>query len=232
MILFGPPGVGKSVYCSMLEKDLGLKQFSTGEFSRFLRPANLEQNKMFNHEEVLDIESKVKNGELLNDEIINKIVKPRLIEAQSNGIILDGFPRTLNQAKFLSENLRIDMMFSISLRQDILIRKLIGRRICPQCSQAYNIVTINEDGYDIPPMLPKNNPCQCDNCKVEFIQRHDDVQEVIEKRQLIYMDQMKDILDYYRESGLLCEFEPKKGINDYPKMLDAVIEFVNKREVV
>eukprot|EP00347_Sterkiella_histriomuscorum_P006808 403351352 len=229
MILFGPPGVGKSVYCKLLENDLGLKQFSTGEVSRMLKPENLEHNKEFNDQEIADIEDKVCKGQLLGDDVINRLVKPKLEEAKQNGIILDGYPRTINQAKYLQEHLPIDIMFSISLRKDILIRKLIGRRICPECNNAYNIVTINEDGYNIPPMLPKINPCKCDRCNVDLVQRRDDVQEVIENRQNIYMEKMKDILDFYRERELLCEFEPKKGINDYPLMLDKVIEFVNKR---
>ena len=88
-------------------------------------------------------------------------------------------------------------MFSISLRKDILVRKLLGRRVCPSCNGAYNVVSIDEDGYNIPPMLPKHDPCKCDKCRVDLIQRKDDNHEVIEKRQNIYLDQMKNIIEFY-----------------------------------
>jgi adenylate kinase len=79
----------------------------------------------------LDIERNVLAGELLYDRVVNQIVQPQLDEARKTGLIFDGFPRTLNQAKYLQEHLKIDIVFNLHLREDILIRKLLGRRVCP-----------------------------------------------------------------------------------------------------
>ena len=79
----------------------------------------------------MDLESKVQAGELLDDSVVNQIVLPQLDEARKTGLIFDGYPRTINQAKYLHEHLKIDIVFNLHLREDILIRKLLGRRVCP-----------------------------------------------------------------------------------------------------
>jgi adenylate kinase len=79
----------------------------------------------------LDIESNVQAGELLEDQVVNQIVQPQLDEARKTGLIFDGYPRTLNQARYLREHLQIRIVFNLHLREDILIRKLLGRRVCP-----------------------------------------------------------------------------------------------------
>ena len=82
MVLFGPPGVGKGVYCSMLERDLKIKAFSTGEFSRILLHSKESPHNSFSSSEMIEIERKVTNGELLSDDTVNRIVRPQLVEAQ------------------------------------------------------------------------------------------------------------------------------------------------------
>ena len=79
----------------------------------------------------MDIESNVQAGELLEDQVVNQIVQPQLDEARKTGLIFDGYPRTLNQARYLREHLQIRIVFNLHLREDILIRKLLGRRVCP-----------------------------------------------------------------------------------------------------
>lgn len=190
MVLLGPPGVGKGVYCSMFEKDLKLKTFSTGEFSRVLLQSKQDpEHSIFTKEELKEIEARVKRGELLSDDTVNKIVMPQIKEAQKNGMIFDGYPRTLKQAEFLNSHLRIDIAFNLTLRHDILVRKLLGRRVCPQCKKSFNVENVNEGEYVMPPMLPKHgDPCTCDTCtlpngsRVNLITRHDDTREVIERR--------------------------------------------------
>jgi adenylate kinase len=129
LVLFGPPGVGKGVYCSLLEKDLSLRAFSTGDYMRTV--LHTKEHPLFTRQEILDIESKVQAGELLEDSIVNQIVQPQLDEARKTGLIFDGYPRTLNQARYLQEHLKINIFFNLHLREDILIRKLLGRRVCP-----------------------------------------------------------------------------------------------------
>ena len=84
------------------------------------------------------------------------------------------------------------------------MRKLLGRRICPKCNASYNIEIIKEGDYDLPPMLPKKNIHKCDHCDTELVKRKDDKVEIIQHRQKIYNDKVKDILAFYKEQGLLC----------------------------
>ena len=184
LVLFGPPGVGKGVYCNLLEKDLGLKAFSTGDAMREM--LNKKQHPLFSQQEMIDIEKRVHAGELLNDETVNKIVHPQIIEAKKTGLIFDGYPRTLGQARYLFDQLRIDIVFNLHLREDILIRKLLGRRVCPSCKRSFNVEDVNEGDYVMPPMLPKcDDTTCCDQCvpQTKLITRKDDTREVITKRQ-------------------------------------------------
>ncbi len=144
-------------------------------------------------------------------------------------MIFDGYPRTLGQARYLSEHLNIDIVLNLHLRQVILIRKLLGRRVCPTCKKSFNVEDVNEDDYCMPPMLPQNHdPTTCDNCaNTQLIKREDDVKEIIEKRQQIYENQMHDIISYFESQGILRQFEPKKGVADYPTMRSIVFDFVN-----
>ena len=126
------------------------------------------------------------------------------------------------------KNIKIDVVLNLDLKKEYLIRKLLGRRVCPCCNYAYNIVTIEEGEYSFPPLLPKKNPENCDECNVKLIERDDDKLEIIEKRQDLYNDMMKGILDFYEDKGLLCNFEPKKGLNDYQKMKNVAINHSRK----
>ena len=192
IVLFGPPGVGKGVYCNLLERDLGIKAFSTGDYSRHVLQS--KEHPSFTKEELIEIEKKVAQGELLSDDIVTRMIQPQLIEARKSGLMFDGFPRTLSQAKFLNENLPLNIVFNLNLREDILVRKLLGRRVCPECKRSFNIENVNEGEYVMPPMLPKHgDPKWCDICthstsgqKVELITRKDDTRDVIVRRQEIY----------------------------------------------
>jgi adenylate kinase len=95
--------------------------------------------------------------------------------------------------------LKIDVVLNLHLRQDILIRKLLGRRVCPSCKKSFNVEDVNEDDYRMPPMLPQNHdPSTCDDClNTKLITRKDDTREVIVKRQKIYEDEMHDIISYF-----------------------------------
>ena len=170
IVLFGPPGVGKGVYCRMLSKDLAIPTFSTGDFLRLLLLSK-HQNELFSEKQMMEIEKRMLEGELVKDTLIHKIVYPKLIEARKTGLILDGFPRTLRQEKYLQAHKPIDLLVNLELREDILIRKLLGRRICPKCGTAYNIEQINEGEYVMPPMLPKRDPHKCDKDGEVLIQR-------------------------------------------------------------
>jgi len=194
LIIFGPPGSGKGTYSSKLKERLGIEKISTGDIFREEIKKGSELGKK--------VESFLKSGKLVPDEIVINVLKEKIKNV--NSFILDGFPRTVEQAKALEKITKIDAIININVHKKILIAKLSGRRICsnPRCDGNYNIVNIHEviDGieYILPPILPKNDMV-CDKCGSPLIQRDDDKPEVIEKRLEVYEQQSKPVLEFYRK---------------------------------
>lgn len=203
LIFLGAPGVGKGTYASRISKELGIAHISTGDLLR-------EEVK---NETQLGKKAKVymEKGELVPDELVNKILKERLKKKDcEKGFILDGYPRTIEQAKELEKITKIDLVLNITLKKEILIKKISARRICKTCGKIYNIADINEDGIRMPPILPKKEGI-CDDCGGELHQRPDDDQKVIEERLKVYEKQTKPLIDYYKKKGLLKEVKVTGG---------------------
>ena len=120
--------------------------------------------------------------------------------AYKAGVIFDGFPRTLVQAEAISESFPIDLVLQFHLPRDLLIKKLMGRRVCPKCGRSYNVTSIIDHEYNLPPLLPKEEN-HCDNCHEELIVRSDDSLEVIENRLKVYEAQTAPLLKYYGIEG-------------------------------
>ncbi|MEM5871833.1 MAG: adenylate kinase [Candidatus Aenigmatarchaeota archaeon] len=203
LIFLGAPGVGKGTYASRISKELGIAHISTGDLLR-------EEVK---NETQLGKKAKVymEKGELVPDELVNKILKERLKKKDcEKGFILDGYPRTIEQAKELEKITKIDLVLNITLKKEILIKKISARRICKNCGKIYNIADINEDGIRMPPILPKKEGI-CDDCGGELYQRPDDDPKVIEERLKVYEKQTKPLIDYYKKKGLLKEVKVTGG---------------------
>jgi len=220
LLLMGAPGVGKGTYGKRLSEDYSMPIFSTGEYLRGLLKGNDKS------ELVQKVRELVKAGKLVDDDTIQEIIKKRLFEeepAKAKGIILDGYPRTINQANLLSKIAKVKAAMNFFLREDILIEKLAGRRECEKCRIPYNVSTIKRDGYDMDPLLPTKNPELCDKDQGKLIQREDDTEKVIADRLKTYKEKTKPLEDYYKKKKVLFEFEPKRGVKDYPtikKMMD------------
>jgi len=146
-------------------------------------------------------------------------------------------PRTIAQAKMLAEHdISVDLIFNLTNRDDILLEKLMGRRVCPLCTRNYNMAHIDRDGYFMKALLPKKSPHHCDDCgdgDVHLVIRDDDKETVIKERMEIYREKTEPILDFYRsgESGsntLVVDFEAKKGVDDFPKMSAVLRDALNK----
>ena len=140
IIMLGAPGTGKGTVAGMLEKGIGIKQVSTGDIFRKNMQEGTEIGKV--------AESYISKGQLVPDEVTIKIVEERLNEKdEENGIILDGFPRTLEQAKALDKmleekNRKIDMVLNLVTPEEEIIERIVNRRICsnPECKTIYNVV--------------------------------------------------------------------------------------------
>jgi len=178
LLFVGPQGSGKGTQAKIISKKLNLCHISTGNLLREIS-GKLKQ----------EIDSYINNGKLVPDELIIKILKQRIKKEDcKNGIILDGFPRTLEQARDLDKILKIGKVIEISISDEEAIKRLKGRWNCKKCGIAYNLVTSPK---------PKQDK-KCDNCGSALYQRADDInEEAIKKRLAIYHEGTEPILEKY-----------------------------------
>jgi adenylate kinase len=190
LILLGPPGAGKGTQAVRLVEKYTIPQVSTGDM---LRKAVKEKTP-------LGIEAKgyMNSGKLVPDEVVVGIIKDRLTEEDCrNGFILDGFPRTLVQAKKLEEMLKsegktIDSVLNIDVKDEVLIKRLCGRRICRACGVGFHII------FD-----PPTNEGICNKCGGELFQRDDDTEDTIMSRLEVYKNQTAPLIDFYGQKDML-----------------------------
>jgi len=193
VVLIGPQGAGKGTQAQMLSERLGLPIIATGDI---LRKVGEEATPL--GREVRDIQ---KSGNLVPDEILAQIVKDRIgLGDCDKGCILDGFPRTLPQARLLEElaDARGDKIFAvqISVPREMLWKRLAGRRTCASCGATYNIY-----------LKPSKVEGICDLDHGALVIRDDDRPEAIEQRLALYDEKTRPILEYYKESGRLHEVD-------------------------
>lgn len=184
IIMLGPPGAGKGTYATRLAPKLGIPTISTGELLRAAR----------DDPEIGETIRKYQDsGELVPDEIVIQILKKRLEQDDAkNGFILDGFPRTLEQAKALETITNIDVVVNLDVPEEILIKRLSARRQCKKCGAIYNLLYLK----------PKVDGI-CDKCGGELYQRDDDKPEAIKERLRVYHEKTAPLIDYYKEKGIM-----------------------------
>lgn len=199
LIIFGPPGSGKGTYSQRLETKIGIKKISTGDFFR----AEVKNQTPLGKK----IISYLNKGQLVPDEVVIDVIKKILEKVGKDNFILDGFPRTIPQAKFLIDYIKIDALINILVHDEILIGKISARRICsnPNCDGNYNLADIrkkiDEVEYILPPLLPKDD-MKCDKCGSELIQRSDDRPEIIKERLKVYYKQTQPVYEFLKNSGI------------------------------
>ncbi|MEZ0322766.1 MAG: adenylate kinase [Hydrogenothermaceae bacterium] len=185
VIFLGPPGAGKGTQAQLLQERLGFIQISTGDL---LREAVKNQTPLG-----VKAKSYMDEGKLVPDDLIIDLIKEKLSQIGDRNVILDGFPRTVTQAKALSDLLskigrKIDGVILFDIKEDEVVKRLSGRRVCPSCGAIYHII------YN----PPKEDEI-CDRCGTKLIQREDDKEEVIRKRFKVYIDQTAPLIDYYKD---------------------------------
>ena len=192
LVLLGPPGAGKGTQAQVLSKDLNIPHISTGDMLREALKAASPLG--------LKAKAYMEKGALVPDELVIALVKERLSKSDAKkGFILDGFPRTPEQAKSLDESLRelkmpLDVVLYFKTSLAVIIMRLSGRRVCSQCGKNYHQVNFK----------PKTEGV-CDVCGSKLIQRPDDKEETIEKRLRVYEDQTAPLIDYYKRKAILSE---------------------------
>ena len=205
LVIFGPPSAGKGTQAQKLSKQYGIPQVATGDL---LRKAVADKTPLG-----LKIKSYLDQGKLGPDEVIVQLIKERVAKPDcKNGFLLDGFPRTMGQAKELERMTDIDLVLSIVVDFESLVERAVGRRTCPKCSAVYHI-KFN------PPM----NAGICEKCGSKLIQRDDDKEETVRNRLKVYQEQTAPLVEYYRKKGKLVDIDGSGGIDAvFGQMVDAI----------
>jgi len=197
IIFFGPPGSGKGTYATILSDKMKIPHISTGDMFRDAMAKGTPLGKR--------IKDGMDKGILVDDATTNELVKERL-KTCKKGYILDGYPRTMTQGKFLEKLSKTDVVINLLLDEDIIIEKTLGRRICKKCREIYNVTHIKRDGLDMPALLPKKSGV-CDKCGGQLTQRADDNEKTIKGRIKIYHKESEPLLKYYGGKGIVKDVE-------------------------
>lgn len=211
LILMGAPGSGKGTYAAVLKEYYHVPHISTGEI---FREAIAEKTPMG-----LVAKTYIDKGNLVPDEITNEIVKERIKRPDcANGFLLDGYPRTINQAevftKILEElNINLDAAVNLDIDYDIVIERIINRRSCPKCGKGYNTVT-----------CPPKKEGICDDCGTPLITRKDDNKETVISRLEVYDNQTKPLVDYYQKLGKLVSIDSNDTIENVVNKIITTLE--------
>jgi adenylate kinase len=199
IVIFGPPGSGKGTYASLLKNRLGIPHISTGDLVReeIQNKTNLG----------LEIKKYSDAGQLVPDEAITEILRKRLAPGLSKGFILEGYPRSIEQARQLENIAKIDVVINLNVPDRVIVERLSTRIQCRSCGAIYNERTLR------PRVAGK-----CDKCGGELFKRADDQPDVILERLRIYKATSAPVIDYYRMRKLLKEIT-----NDDPNVSPEIV---------
>lgn len=228
--LIGKPGSGKGTYGALLAKRYkNLTFLSVGDVLRDSAKRNETLRKVLT------------SGKLVDDTIVNEAVieslqernLQQLKEHSSNvhnakifndgreTVILDGFPRTDAQTKLLSEwpsTLEPALAIYFDVPDDIVITKLLGRRKCTICGGNFNVNGVDQDGWDMPPLLPTNDCTEKCNWDMDWEKRDDDTADIIKERMYVFREETEPVLESWSRDGRLLKFVPYKGIKEMDRL--------------
>jgi len=200
IILLGAPGAGKGTHCKRIVDRYGLQHLSSGDILRQQRAAGSELGKK--------AQGYMDSGALVPDDLIVKMMAVAIEKASEAGFVLDGFPRTVNQATELDKSLaeageKIDFVLNLNVDDETVIRRITGRRSCPECGAVYHIENLK----------PKVEG-RCDKDEAELVQRPDDTPEVVANRIKNYYEQTRPVVDYYKENNSVCDVDANKDVDE------------------
>ncbi|HEY7965805.1 MAG TPA: adenylate kinase [Solirubrobacteraceae bacterium] len=205
LILLGPPGAGKGTQAALLTEDFGLPHIATGDILRAAREAQTELG--------LLAKKYMDAGELVPDEVVIGVILERIgSDDARDGFLLDGFPRTIEQADALGVRLeagerRLTATLLLDAPDDLVVARISGRRLCRKQGHVYHV------DFD-----PPKNDGRCDIDGSELDQRDDDREETVRNRLAVYHAQTEPLIAYYDELGLLCRFDgtrPPSDVHDH-----------------
>ena len=206
LILLGPPGAGKGTQGEILRQKLGIPTISTGNM---LRAAMKEGTPLG-----LQVKQCMENGTLVADSLIIGIVKERLAQPDcANGYILDGVPRTVNQAVVMEQEglLDVDHALSLEASPEEILSRMTNRRVCSDCGAPYNSVTSR----------PKVDGV-CDLCGGKLVQRKDDEEATVRNRLVVYKEETEPLKDFFAQRGILRSIPSLPTIEETAKVIEGV----------
>lgn len=202
VFIMGAPGSGKGTFSSKIKEEYNLNHISTGDIFR----ANISQGTELG----LQAKAYAEQGKLVPDEITNKMVKDYLatLSDKKNGYLLDGYPRTLDQAKAFEEmtdgtDLAVDIILAMDVPTDVLTRRITGRRTCKDCGEIYNIYS-----------KPTKVEGVCDRCGGELTQRKDDNEESLKVRLDEYSNNTEPVIDYYEKKNMVSHINADASMDE------------------
>jgi len=206
IIFLGPPGAGKGTQAQIICQKMGIPQISTGDMLRAAIAAKTETG--------LKAKEYMDKGQLVPDAVVIDIVKERLTsEDCQKGYILDGFPRTVEQAQSLGTFAKIDAAINLDVPDEVLVARLSGRRVCPLCGAPYHVDRLNGETV----------------CKVDatpLIQRDDDKPETVLNRLKVYHQKTAPLIDYYRSEGKLVNITGSGSLEEISAEIFETLEAI------
>lgn len=214
LILLGPPGAGKGTQAARICQKYNIPHISTGDIFR----RHIKMGTDFGKK----AQEYMNKGELVPDNLVLEIAEARLMEEDcKNGFLLDGFPRTVNQAeqldKYLNErNLSIDKVLDIDIDKGILMTRLIGRRVCRNCGATYHVIN-----------MPPEREGICDVCGGALYQRSDDTAATVENRIEVYTALTKPLVVYFENVGNIAHVDGSAGLDE---VFNGIVSAIGDRE--
>lgn len=212
IVLLGAPGAGKGTQCKNIVTRYGLLHLSSGDILRQERAAGAELGKK--------AQGYMDSGALVPDEIIIEMMAKAIEQAPASGFVLDGFPRTLNQAVELDRalaKLKINAVLNLEIDDRVVAARMTGRRSCPQCGAVYHVDNLK----------PKTEGV-CDNDGTELVQRVDDNPDVVANRLETYHRQTKPLVDYYKNNGTVYDFDAGKDVDEVKASIFEELDALDK----
>jgi len=234
LVLLGAPGVGKGTFASIIAPKLNFSLVSVGDRIR----DEIKQRTTRG----LTFKQYTEKGKLVPDELVSSMVHdclfagPQMVQSSNEGIILDGFPRTLAQAESLTKISEVDGVINICLEEWVAVKKILGRRVCGACKRSFNVASVMTDGFDMPALPPDFDRCPgplspaaaaaAGGCPRALERRADDTEAVVRERFRVYGEATAPLVRYYEDRGLLHNFYVTKGIKDTDRLIQLILSTI------